>query len=83
MRLRDDQILESSVVMITGDHGEAFGEHGTYYHGTTVYDEQIKVPLLVRVGAKLPELAKGFGNESANGRDRCRLKPDHFGYRRR
>jgi membrane-anchored protein YejM (alkaline phosphatase superfamily) len=53
---RDEQVLGSSVIMITGDHGEAFGEHGTYYHGTTVYDEQIKVPLLVRVGAKLPNL---------------------------
>lgn len=36
-----------TVVIITADHGEAFGEHGAYYHGTTVYEEQTRVPLIV------------------------------------
>ncbi len=36
-----------TVVIITADHGEAFGEHGSYYHGTTVYEEQVRVPLIV------------------------------------
>jgi arylsulfatase A-like enzyme len=59
-KMRQNKILEQSVVMVTGDHGEAFGEHGTFYHGTTVYDEQIKVPLLVRVGSKLPKLRRAL-----------------------
>jgi len=37
----------NAVVMLTADHGEEFGEHGGRYHGTTVYDEQVRVPLIV------------------------------------
>ncbi|MFT3922533.1 MAG: sulfatase-like hydrolase/transferase [Myxococcales bacterium] len=33
-------------VIVTADHGEEFGEHGGSYHGTTLYDEQVRVPLL-------------------------------------
>jgi arylsulfatase A-like enzyme len=36
-----------AIVMVTADHGEEFGEHGGRYHGTTVYDEQVRVPLVV------------------------------------
>jgi arylsulfatase A-like enzyme len=34
-------------VVITADHGEEFGEHGGRYHGTTCYEEQVHVPLVV------------------------------------
>jgi arylsulfatase A-like enzyme len=37
----------NTVIVITADHGEEFGEHGGYYHGTTVHEEQIRVPLVV------------------------------------
>src|SRR5699024_2850688 len=33
-------------VILTADHGEEFGDHGGHYHGTTVYDEQVRVPFL-------------------------------------
>jgi hypothetical protein len=36
-----------AVIMVTADHGEEFGEHGGRYHGTTVYEEQVRVPLVV------------------------------------
>ena len=36
-----------AVVVVTADHGEEFGEHGGRYHGTTVYEEQVRVPLVV------------------------------------
>lgn len=36
-----------AVILVSADHGEEFGEHGGRYHGTTVYEEQIRVPLLV------------------------------------
>jgi hypothetical protein len=36
-----------AVVIVTADHGEEFGEHGGRYHGTTVYEEQVHVPLVV------------------------------------
>jgi HEAT repeat protein len=37
----------SAVVIVTADHGEEFGEHGGRYHGTTVYEEQARVPLVI------------------------------------
>lgn len=36
-----------AIVIVSADHGEEFGEHGGRYHGTTVYEEQIRVPLVV------------------------------------
>ena len=39
---------EPSVVALTADHGEAFGEHGEESHSLFVYDTTLRVPLLVR-----------------------------------
>jgi choline-sulfatase len=36
-----------TIVVVTGDHGEAFGEHGEYAHSIFVYDTTLRVPLLV------------------------------------
>lgn len=36
-----------ATVIVTADHGEEFGEHGGRYHGTTVYEEQVHVPLVI------------------------------------
>lgn len=33
-------------VILTADHGEEFGDHGGYHHGTTLFDEQVRVPLI-------------------------------------
>jgi len=45
-----------TVVLITGDHGEAFGDpHATWGHGFRVYDEGTRVPLLVWSPALFPE----------------------------
>jgi arylsulfatase A-like enzyme len=33
---------------VSADHGEAFGEHATFQHTKTLYDELVRVPLLVR-----------------------------------
>ena len=37
------------VVAISADHGEEFRDHGGVYHGSTLYDEQVRVPLIVQV----------------------------------
>ena len=42
-------LLDQTLVVVTADHGEAFGEHGRRFHGTDVYDPQCRVPLLIRV----------------------------------
>jgi hypothetical protein len=36
-------------IVITSDHGEEFGDHGGFWHGTTLYDEQVHVPLYVKL----------------------------------
>lgn len=38
---------KDTVVVLTADHGEGFGEHGYVTHGQTVYDETANVPLLI------------------------------------
>ncbi|RYE91526.1 MAG: hypothetical protein EOO75_08705, partial [Myxococcales bacterium] len=43
-----------TVVMFSADHGEEFGEHGGRYHGTTVYEEQVRVPLIVQAPGLVP-----------------------------
>ncbi len=48
-----------ALVVICADHGEEFGEHGGRYHGTTLFDEQLRVPLVFSLadapsGALLP-----------------------------
>lgn len=46
MQALEDRGLDSTtLVVVTGDHGEAFGQHGQFGHGTALYEENIKVPL--------------------------------------
>lgn len=39
--------LRHTIVIVAGDHGEAFGDHGFQHHLTSVYDEQVHVPLVI------------------------------------
>jgi len=45
-RLRGD-VSEETVLTVHGDHGEAFGEHGSYGHEPYLYAENVRVPLVV------------------------------------
>ena len=40
-------LSEHSIVVITSDHGEEFGEHGGMGHGRTLYQEVLRVPLVI------------------------------------
>ncbi len=42
-------LADDTVVVVTSDHGEAFKEHGLHFHGRTLYEEEVRVPLLVKV----------------------------------
>jgi arylsulfatase A-like enzyme len=48
-------LYDDAVIVLTADHGEEFLDHGGFWHGLTLYDEQLHVPLLVkwRVGERL------------------------------
>jgi arylsulfatase A-like enzyme len=43
--------LDDTLVIVLGDHGEAFGEHGFKAHGNTVFEEEVHIPLLIINGA--------------------------------
>jgi len=53
--MKDLGLYDSSLVIVTGDHGEAFGEHGMNSHAGLPFDEQIRVPLVM----KFPETKYG------------------------
>jgi arylsulfatase A-like enzyme len=43
------QLRRPLIVVLTADHGEEFRDHGGIYHGSTLYEEQVRVPLLIWV----------------------------------
>lgn len=45
--LEERGALENAVVAVTADHGEAFGEHGDCFRGSNLYDELLRVPLVL------------------------------------
>jgi arylsulfatase A-like enzyme len=47
--LRSLGLWDRTAVVLTGDHGEGFGEHGVTEHGFDLYPAQTKVPFIVRV----------------------------------
>ncbi len=47
LRARPD--WSRTVVVVTSDHGEAFGEHGYNFHGFGLHEHQLRVPLIVRI----------------------------------
>ncbi|MFH1999066.1 MAG: sulfatase [Planctomycetota bacterium] len=48
-RLEQLGIKDRTVVIVTSDHGEEFQDHGGLLHGCTLYEEMIRVPLVVYV----------------------------------
>lgn len=47
--LRTLGLFDRTVLIVMADHGEAFGEHGRFLHSSTVYEEMIRVPLILRL----------------------------------
>ncbi len=45
--LESKKLLARTILVIVGDHGEAFGEHGEFGHGIFCYEESLKVPLIL------------------------------------
>lgn len=81
--LREGGLLERTLVVVTSDHGEGFGEHVEVGHGFLAYEEVLRVPLILaaaegRLAAKtvedrvrlvdlMPTLLELFGIESPAG----------------
>lgn len=39
--------LDSTLVIVIGDHGEAFFEHGNFSHGSTLFEEELRIPMIM------------------------------------
>jgi arylsulfatase A-like enzyme len=42
-------LYDDLAIVVTSDHGEEFQDHGGFWHGTTLYDEALHVPLLLKL----------------------------------
>ncbi len=47
-RLRELGIYDETLIIFTSDHGEEFFEHGGWMHGQSLYEESLRVPLLIK-----------------------------------
>jgi len=47
--LSRDGELDDALFVVTSDHGEELADHGSWDHGDSLYEEQIRVPLIVRL----------------------------------
>jgi hypothetical protein len=47
--IKQKHLLSRVAVIVYSDHGEAFGEHGTKRHAVSLYDELLRVPLMIRI----------------------------------
>lgn len=62
--LRQDGVLDHTLLVLTADHGEGFLEHGRLDHGWGLYEELLHVPLIVRYpggtngGRRIPTLVQ-------------------------
>ena len=53
--LKERGLYDDLTIIVMSDHGEEFNDHGGFWHGTTLYDEQVRVPLFI----KLPRASRG------------------------
>jgi len=53
-RLRELGLYDKTIIAVTADHGEGFGEHGIQFHGYHLYAAQTKIPLFIRVPGLQP-----------------------------
>ncbi|MBI5511099.1 MAG: sulfatase [Deltaproteobacteria bacterium] len=74
----DRRGLQDQVTLIvTADHGEEFAEHGGFYHGTTLYEEQLDIPLVIAG----PGVTPGTDAALARGLDLAPTILGRFGHR--
>ncbi|NCC53126.1 MAG: tetratricopeptide repeat protein [Spartobacteria bacterium] len=53
--LKAHNLMDNTMVVALGDHGEGLGDHGELYHGIMLYDTTLHVPLLMHRPGLLPQ----------------------------
>jgi arylsulfatase A-like enzyme len=61
--LESKGLSEATLVVVVGDHGEAFGRHNQFVHASRIYEENVQVPLMLIN----PGLFKGEENPTVGG----------------
>jgi len=58
-------LYEDTIFVIFGDHGEGFGEHGRSLHGDTIYEEGLRIPLIIHAPGQFEggERVEGLSNQ--------------------
>ncbi len=59
-------LLDRTLVVLTSDHGEEFGEHGSLVHGHTLHEESIAVPFILWSAGDLRYYQSGAGFHQVN-----------------
>lgn len=54
-RLDELGLTDDTLVIVTADHGDEFFEHGSIGHRSTLFEEQVRVPMILRLPGTLPE----------------------------
>jgi arylsulfatase A-like enzyme len=52
--LAELHLARDTAIVVMADHGEAFGEHKIFFHGQDLFDEQLRVPLIIAVPGQAP-----------------------------
>jgi len=47
-------LAKNTAIVVMADHGEAWAEHKAMFHGTDLYDEQLRIPLIIAVPGRQP-----------------------------
>jgi choline-sulfatase len=47
-------LARKTAVVIMADHGEAWGEHKVFFHGQDLFDEQLRIPLIIAIPGRAP-----------------------------
>ena len=74
--LKKEELYDRTVILFTSDHGEQFWEHGASLHGHTVYEEEIRIPLILVSHA----IRKRFEDVPAIAADMAPTLADLAGY---
>ena len=54
--LKEKKLMDDFIIIVTADHGEAFGSHGYVKHGRSVYNDQMWVPLIMKFPGIKPQI---------------------------
>lgn len=52
--LREQGLWENTLLVVTSDHGEFFGEHGLVEHSKDIYEEVLRIPLILKAPGVVP-----------------------------